>query len=391
MIKQIIKMAWSRRRSYIGIFIEQACVFIVLSFCLVTSVGLLNKLNSPGLLDTSDVVTLVIPINHAYEETEQRASSLVEILKNSSDVITLSGSIGFIPYVGIEDQIDSIFVDSKVYGVKVKYTDEYASKIFMPKFVEGNWLTCEARPDGSYPAVITKQLADQLGWATSLGKQISFMQYKVTIVGVIEGLKEEVLTDSPASLILPINIAPPDNTCLFYAVKLQKGTIDSFYSFYTKEFSKMYPELDDQSDDLRYISLDVIKNAGLYGINISITAMSLICLFIILYTFIGSYGLISLISEKRTGEFALHLALGLSKKSLQYHVILESLIVTLLSTVPGCVVILVMLYSYSSKMPIIISLIASILIMIIFSLFSAWYPVFKVGKLNPAEVLKNDL
>lgn len=391
MIRQILKIVWSRRRSYWGIFIEQACVFIVLSFCSVTSVELLDKLNSPGLLDTSDVVTLVIPVNHAYTETEQKANSLVEILKNSSDVIALSESIGFIPYVSIEEQFDSISIDNKVYGVKVKYTDENASKIFMPRFVEGNWLTCEARSDRSYPAVITKQLADQLGWSTSLGKQISFMQYKVTIVGVIEGVKEEVLTDSPASLILPINIATPDNTLLFYAAKLQKGTIDNFYSFYTKEFSKMYPELDDQSDDLRYISLDVIRNAGFYGINISITAMSLICLFIILYTFIGSYGLISLISEKRTGEFALHMALGLSKKHLQYRIILENLMVTLLSTVPGCVIIFVMLSSYSSKIPIIISLIVSILIMIIFSLFSAWYPVFKVGKLNPAEVLKNDL
>lgn len=392
MVKQVLKMLWSKKRTYLGVYIEQVFVFIVLSLCLVMITEQLSKLYAPGLLATENVVSIIIPYNPAYAESEQRASLLITTLKQSPDVIGISKSIYFLPYMKNKLEYDSVRVDHKMVGVKIKYTDENSYKIFEPKLVEGTWFTDRARADGSYSAVITKQFADQLGWNTSLGKQIDYMQFKFTIVGVMEGLKEEALTDSPASLILPIDVTMPNNiTTLFYAIKLQSGTVDSFSSLYANVLSEIYPELDERGDELGCVSLEVSKNSSLYGLHVSITAMALICFFIILYTFIGCYGLISLHSERRVGEYALQIALGLTKRSLQYRVLLESLFVTLFATIPGIIIMLVMLYSYSIQMPIIISIVVSVLIMTFFSLFSAWLPAFKVTKLDPAEVLKSDL
>ena len=382
-------MIWNRKKSYWGICIEQIFVFIVLSFCLVTAAGLLSKVYTPGALNIDNVIVIAIPNDYSDKELMQKANALVANIKQYPQIRRFSKTKNFIPYISNKLLYDSVCIDNKMVETRIKYADENAFGIFKPVLEEGVWLNNEIKADGSYAAIITRQLADKLNWNTSLGKRITVMHRNFTIVGVIEGLKENELIDSPASLILPIETAP--NTTkdpLLYAAELNKEDNGEFASFFSKEYNQMFP---DNELALNCLSLRTLKNAEMYGVNISISAMTLICIFIILYTFIGNYGLISLFSENRTGEYALRMALGLTKKSLIGYVLFENLVITLVSTIPGIIIILNIIQSYSQKTPIIISILIALALMLLFSLFSAWLPAFRMSKLDPARVLMNDM
>lgn len=382
MLKQIIKMIWRRRRNYSWIYLEQMFLFIVLSYCTVQTLDALQRVYSPGTLDIENVIAIGLP---SGPELEQRAYAFTNSLKQMPDVVSVSKTINFAPYIGELPPYDSLTVDGIKCKLKVRYADENAYQIFRPGLEEGNWFTNAAQPDGSYSAVITRQLADELNWTSAVGKQIVFEQQQYVIVGVIEGLKENPLIESPASLILPIRAAIRNTGFPYYIVKIKEGGKNDFYSFIEKEYSKIYPNME---LNWMYSSLDVIKDAMLYGMNFIIISMILVCGFLILYTFIGIYGVVSLYSERRMEEYALQLALGLTPKALFGRVILENMMVTVLSIAPGILILLCVMDFVEIEQ--IIAVIIVMVLMILFSLFSAWLPALRVSRQNPAEVLINE-
>lgn len=382
MLRQILKMIWRRRRGYAWIYLEQVFLFIVLAYCTVQTLDALRRIYSPGALDIENVVAIGLPYGASNSDLEQKAYAFINAIKQNQDVVSISKTINFAPYIGECSSYDSLTVDGTKCKLKVRYTDENAYQIFHPVLEEGNWLTDAARPDGSYPAVVTRQLADELNWTSAEGKQIIFEQQHYVIVGVIEGLKEDPLIESPASLILPIKAAIRNTDIPFYVAKVQEGRKNDFYSSIEKEYSKIYSgtEL-----DWIYSSLDVIKDARLYGMHFILIIMILICGFLIVYTFIGIYGVVSLYSERRMREYALQLALGLTPKVLFCKVIFENIMVTIGAIVPGVIVLLYIVDF--SEIENVVAVVLAVILMILFSLLSAWLPALRVSKQNPAEVL----
>ena len=68
-------------------------------------------------------------------------------------------------------------------------------------------------------------------------------------------------------------------------------------------------------------------------------------------------------------------------------VMTESVVLTLLAAIPG-LVLAGFIYSWDGV--VVIGVGATLAVMLLFSVFSAWYPAWKVSRVSPAEALHNE-
>ena len=58
MIKHILTLIWNQKYHYVGIFIEQALIFIILMFCFINVSNDVKQYTSPGILTTDNTYTI---------------------------------------------------------------------------------------------------------------------------------------------------------------------------------------------------------------------------------------------------------------------------------------------------------------------------------------------
>ena len=87
-------------------------------------------------------------------------------------------------------------------------------------------------------------------------------------------------------------------------------------------------------------------------------------------------------------EFGLRIAFGCTPARLMRKIIFENLILTSLAMLPGLIVV-AGLYSFAPKgWEWMAAVGAAIVLMWLFSAFSAWYPARQAAKVQPVEALK---
>ena len=104
-------------------------------------------------------------------------------------------------------------------------------------------------------------------------------------------------------------------------------------------------------------------------------------MFLFLFAFIGTLGLFLLHMKTRTVEFALRMALGARRNRMVGFVVMESITVSIVAMVPGLVLAL---FIYEFTLTNLIAIMITFLMMLLFSVLSAWYPAYSVSKINPA-------
>lgn len=136
--------------------------------------------------------------------------------------------------------MDSVEFGEKTLKVYVKGADKNTVDVFGLKMEEGSWLSDQRFDDGTYPAVVTRQLADEFGWQEVIGRQISYDGKRYTIVGVIPGLKQEPWTVSQPTVILPCDaLGIP---WIEYTVKVKENKIKEFDAILNREFNRFFGE-----------------------------------------------------------------------------------------------------------------------------------------------------
>ena len=196
MMVHIFTLFWNQKRKYGGMFVEQVVVFIVLLFCFVNSGKTLSRYYTPGMLDTENVLCFGTESkldgdSLTPEETEKMMRGLCERLRKHSVVEAVSECAFFVPYVRPEgmNPKDSLGYGEKRIQIYVKGADEYTAELFKIEMEEGEWLSNGMLENGTYSAVITRQLSEQFGWHEILGRCISLNGRVYTIVGVIAGFE----------------------------------------------------------------------------------------------------------------------------------------------------------------------------------------------------------
>jgi hypothetical protein len=393
--RPVLKMLWNSRRSYYGIFTEQVLVTVILMLSAVSVLESVKKYRAPGMLDVEHtfvigyMYTIMMGDITAEEmkNTAQGMETLVGNLRKLPYIRAITRGINLTPYMRNDEYYtlvasDSIRIDDRKFLTILKISDEYGASVLNPDIEEGSWFQeNRALPDGSLPVIITRQFADKAGWTTAVGKKIQYRSKSFTVVGVVTGLKQEPFVLSPAAIVVP-QFAFSSGDYAEDLVKIKPGMEREFIEAFHREFTRLVA-----GEKLEPVINDVqsLKRMYVSGSILPVVLQGIPTLFLFIFAFIGTFGLYWMISQKRMKEFALRIALGSTKKRLMRFVIGESLLITCVALLPA-LALSFFIYEYDTVHIIAVS--ATVFIMLLFAIISAWYPAWTVSRVNPAEALQ---
>jgi hypothetical protein len=392
-MKHLLKMLWNQRRSYSWIFIEQVLVTVILMLVAVSVLEAYKKYKTPGMLDVENMFIVACTFGKDATQDErynsmQSMNVILENLKKLPYVKAITSGFNLAPYQRDDEsyvyqvgRMDSIRIDDKRFLAIYKFSDEFGGSILNVQMEEGAWFDeNRALPDGSLPCIITRQFADKAGWTTAVGKKIPFGPRFFTVTGVATGLKQEPFKPSPVAIVLPSFTTtgkPFENL-----VKIDPGMEKEFTKTFSKEFRRLIPS-ENAEPLLSY--MPSMKRFFVSQSILPIVLQGIPTLFLFIFAFIGTFGLYWMISQKRMKEFALRIALGSTKKRLMNIVIGESLLITCVAVLPA-LLLSFFIYEYTDVHVVAVS--ATLFIMLLFAVVSAWYPAWTVSRVNPAEALQ---
>ena len=386
-----------RRKKFIGIYIEQALVFGVLMFCMVSVFNKIRVFRAPGLLDTDNTMVFGFTTPPGYNFWNSVAEGIQvlnrigkEMSEELSYVEGVTRTNNLLPYgAPSTGMIFTFESEGKNYPVLMTTADPTASEVLRPVLDEGEWL-----PTGQTdytPIIISRSFADSLGWHEAVGKKLNFYDGReFRVVGVLAGFRTNAFDpeSKPMALVstsyfLQSMGTTGDNySCARLTdAQYKEEFSDEFYRRFKKEIgedNRVEPYVADME---RYKTEQILKGTA------PLIAQGIPTVFFLIFGFVGTFGLFWLYSRKRVEEFALRRAVGATKNRLVGMVMTESVVLTLLAAVPG---FLLAVFVYSWNGVVVLGVGATLAVMLLFSVFSAWYPAYKVSRVSPAEALHNE-
>ena len=386
-MRYVFKTIWNRRRELVWISFEQCVVFILLMLCFASVFKALWQYLQPGLPDTSDTVVIAFsPRQHdkaTMTKSPRVASAISENMSRKEYVRSYTRSLFLAPYLR-EDELyfaDSVSFAGSRYKTYIKGADVAGSEVFRFEIEEGRWLSESGlSADGNPECVITRKLADDMGLDAPVGKSIVYNNMPITIAGVISGIRHAVFEPPVPALILSNNLLNPSGM-VEYCFRLEKGSYDRFSADFAGEFRKL------ADDDIVPTLFDAedTRRLNMYPVMMKLYAISIPTVFLLIFALLGTFGVVQLNTRRRLEEFAVRFAIGSTRSRLMRDVLSESLVVTLISAVPG---LLLALFIYDSSVWNVCGVGAALLSIVIFSLASTAVPAYKVSRLSISKALR---
>jgi ABC-type antimicrobial peptide transport system permease subunit len=272
------------------------------------------------------------------------------------------------------------------FWATIKYCDESYYSIFSPKLTEGEWF--RDFDEFEIPsALITQKLADEMGLTgRATGQIIYYSGRPFRISGVVEAFKLNPAGHQISALFLPFSTPVESEWGWQYAVKYREGQGADFSRALIAEFYRNFPR-----DQFQPLNIDLNKMANqdkLLQFSLQFYAFGVPIAFMLIFAFMGTFGVIWMQSKKRMSEFGVRIAFGCTPARLMCSVIFENLKLTIIAMLPGLIVA-AFLYAYAPKGPgWLIAVGAAVVLMLLFSAISAWYPAWKASRVQPVEALK---
>ena len=393
MIRHIFKLIWNRKRSLAWIFVEQALVFGILLFCFTSLVNLVTQYYSKGTIRFENIAQLgaaKFDRFQVFEEGEEEAieaqfRNMVERMKDwqSVDIVSINRNFA-VPHSGAYKN-DTLIFNGRAYRAEIRFCDENYYKMFSLKLNAGEWFR-DSDVSEIPPALITQKLADNMGLTGNvIGQTIEYNGRIYRITGVVEALKINAYSPQSSSLFMPASTATNINgwQCV---VKYKQGQERDFSRAFVAEFYRNFPRDQFKPENLSLYKMQSINTFG--QATLQLYAFSIPTAFLLIFAFLGTFGVVWMQSKKRMSEMGLRIALGCTPARLQRLIILENLILTTLAMTPGLIVV-ANLYAFSPKgWEWLAAVGAAITLMWLFSAFSAWYPARQAAKVQPVEALK---
>ena len=155
-----------------------------------------------------------------------------------------------------------------------------------------------------------------------------------------------------------------------------------FHACFSKEYKRL--GLAEKAVSFCY-EMSGLKRGSMFEVVSGVAMRAIPTAFLLLFAFIGTFGLFWLNSKKRKVEFALRLVVGATKPRLINLVVMESLILSVLAALPG-MVLFGFVYDWTGVNVAAIGM--TLIVMILFAVFSAWWPAYKVAQVNPVEAMR---
>ena len=392
MIRHILKLMWHRKRSLAWIFVEQTLVFAVMLWAFTYLSEHVSKYFSKGTVRTENVFSFnlnrIDETDFIEEDYSTHAHNVVESMKQwpSVESISMNRPGAFPDMSGTSS--DSLIFGERRYRAFTMYCDENFQKLFLPGLIsQGEWFRDIDASLEIPPALITQRLADQMGiTGNPIGQTIQCRDRIYRISGIVEVFFFRVGSD-PSMVIFMPSLAAPEDWGWEYAIKCKSGMEDDFSRQFFAEFYRNFPRDQFSIELIDYSKF--IDSLIFFEISGSIYGFGIPTVFLLIFAFMGTFGVVWMQTKKRISEMGLRIAFGCTPVRMMLTVILENLILTTIAMLPGLVVV-GMLYAYSPEGWAWLAAIgAAVVFMWLFSVVSAWYPAWKAAKVQPVEALKS--
>ena len=383
-----IGLVRNRRRSLVWIVIEQALVFAVLLFCFTFFVDDIVNRFKKGIVSVENIISINFS-GYEIQEDEREAYSaqflnMVKRMEEWESVESVSVNFYASP-IGNSIWRDSIGFGENYYRANIKRCDENYYRMFSPRLSEGQWFRDVDAALETAPALVTQRLANEMGMTGSaVGQTIAYSGRTYRITGVVETLKHQTTGEQLAALFIPFSTEA--NTRLEYFVKYRHGMGTDFSKAFIAEFYRNFPR-----DKFQPVLLDLSKlrnQQSFMSFSLKFYLFGIPVVFLLIFAFMGTFGVIWVQSKKRMSEFGLRIAFGCTPMRLMRKIIFENLALTTIAMLPGLIVV-ALLFAYAPRgWEWTAAVGAAVVFMWLFSVVSAWYPAWKAAKVQPVEALK---
>jgi len=382
----------NRKRSHAWVFIEQVLVFAVLLFAFTSFSGNISRYFSKGYIRMDNIAAIGFDAFHTQQEEEADANhaqfrNMVERMKEWQSVELVSVSSAAIPN-SMRHRRDTVSFRGQNHRASIRHCDENFYRMFSPKLSEGEWFR-DSDVSEIMPALITQRLANDFGLTgRATGQTIEYDGRYYRITGIVEAFKDNATAEPLSALFIPVSVLIGTTYAqrLEYIVKYKPGMGSDFSKAFFAEFYRNFPR-----DQFQPALLDVSQmgsQMSFINFTLQLYLLGIPTAFLLIFAFLGTFGVVWMQSKKRMTEFGVRMAFGCTPARLQRSLIFENLKFTSLAMLPGLIVI-ANLYAYAPKgWEWIAAVGAAIVLMWLFSAFSAWYPAWKASRVQPVEALK---
>ena len=392
MIRHILKLMWNRKRSLAWIFVEQILVFAVLLFSFTSlSSNMVNHF-SKGDIKVDNIViidygTIDRSVDDEKEANDAQFRSMVERMREWQSVELISiNRWGAMPFFGFRSS-DSASVNNNHVSTFIKYCDENYYQMFSLKLTEGEWFRDADAMLETPPVLVTQRFADNAGLTgNAIGQVVYYQGRNYRIIGVVDAFKHSAAGEQQAALFIPASLSTDGSW--EYTVKYRQGMGSDFNKAFLAEFFRYFPR-----DQFKPGLADLYKlgeQMNFVNSSLQFYAIGIPVGFLLIFAFMGTFGVVWMQSKKRMSELGLRIALGCTPARLQRIIIIENLILTTFAMLPGLIV-MANLYAFAPKgWEWSAAVGAAVVLMLLFSAFSAWYPARQAAKVQPVEALRSN-
>lgn len=259
-------------------------------------------------------------------------------------------------------------------------TDEDMLETLEPQMIEGNYFSYDRQG-----IVINKALADMIGWKTFVGKTLNNGGQNYSIVGVIDNIQYNSLSES----CKPMAIFPIDQWRSNYLiVRINSAHINKTVQSICKIFESNEPDfpvnygfISDEFASLYEAETTLKKLVGIFAV----FSLVVLCL--------GLWGVIIFLAEQKTKEIGVRKCLGEHQFSIVIHLVkpflIAGLVAFIIATPITWYVMHLWLENFSNKTPLSwwIFALSGILALGI-ALFAVSWQSWKAATRNPVEALR---
>ncbi len=409
MIKQLLKIVWTQRRSNMLIWMELLLVFILLWMVTDQLYGLYNKYRIPIGFNIENTYSVDIQMVSGRELTgdgggnedslskayEEPFYALLEKIKRNANVECASAGILSRPYNNGNSWSDVKFMNKKSSNY-IRKVDSDFFKVFQIPITYGRGLSNV----GSSEIVISKMIADSLFKSNSsaLGKQCRINDEKFTIVGVTKTYKYYDFADETPTSYQQFAPAFKNRLGSMYVpeicIRLKPNAPKDAIELLKKELS-------DIGDSPYYIKeivpFEKLRESYFVAtgeIN-TLRFIAAIIIFFLVNVLLGVVGTFWFRTEQRKNEIGLRMAIGSSSQAIRSFFLKESLVLMVLSAIPGILIIVqfkyfnIHLFDYWDRSWVVFTLggITAFAILSAMVLLGTWIPVRQASKVQPSEAL----
>ncbi|MFC1492505.1 ABC transporter permease [candidate division KSB1 bacterium] len=256
------------------------------------------------------------------------------------------------------------------------------------KIVNGRPFSEEIISDKMKSIIINETAAEQFGWKNPIGKKITRLGIRYTVIGVVKDYHVRSVMNAIRPTSMMNNINNPYNPPRVITVKISPDNIENTLTYIRNTWEMIQPQL-----PFNYFFVDSNFDGQFITIQQSISIFSNFTIVAIIIACLGLFGMASYTAEQRTKEIGIRKSLGASVKRIVILLNRETIKLILIANIIAWPVTYFMLNRYLQSFPYregigVSTFIVSTSLVILIALFTVAFQSIKAAVTNPIDSLR---